>query len=180
MTTQNVLKQMEHAVAEGGDGVIVERDVSAELRAVDGTLVAYGDVETNALATVHAASSTTLGDLIFTVPVDYDESRDELYVDVFAQSEGDTDTPAIDGAIYRKRAATALSADLDPTISAAISDDSTGGGRVTVDASGLGFQPKDVLSIKLTTGAHATDDVHVYGISIRYRSTIVAQNHSDR
>ena len=77
-------------------------------------------LETNFEGVQLPSSQTDLGTLTFKIPRDYDKDNDYLRVRFLANSAGDTDTPSIDAAMYRKRAGAALSDDLDPTISAVV------------------------------------------------------------
>lgn len=137
-------------------------------------------VETNALAVVQAASTTFVCKLIWTVPRDYDQVKDELKLRFLTCSAGTTNAPTLDAAVYSKRAATALTADLDPTISAAIPKGTaaTAWREINIDTQSL--QPGDVLNIEVSSSAHTTDAVNIYAIEMEYRSTLVYYDKEDR
>ena len=126
------------------------------------------------------SSQTALGSLTFKIPRDYDQSQDELAIRFLANSAGDTNTPTIDAALYRKRAGAALSSDLDPTISAAVNTNTVTAGYVEVNCDGLGLQPGDAVTVQFTTSAHTTDALNVYEIEAIYRSDLVFNVSADR
>ncbi len=125
-------------------------------------------------------SDTDLGRLVFNVPRDYDQSLDSLKIRFLAQSAGDDDTPTIDAAIYRKREGVALSSDLDPTISGAVSNNTSLADYVEIDCSDLGMKPGDALNVVLTTSAHTSDVLHIYSLEVVYKSDLVYFSKTDR
>ena len=127
-----------------------------------------------------SSSQTDLGSLTFMVPRDYDATVDKLRIRFLAQSAGDTNTPTIDAAIYRKRAGAALSSDLDPTISAAVNNNTTTAGWVEVKAEGLGLQPGDALTCIFTTSAHTTDALNIYALEVVYVGDLAYYEESER
>lgn len=129
-----------------------------------------------------AASQTTLGTLTFQIPRDYDESVDKMYVRFLAGSAGTTNAPTIDAALYQKKPATALSADLNPTISAAVSKTSatTGTGWVEIAAETLGLDAGAAVTWVFTTSAHTTDALNVYAIEVVYYSDLAYYDAGDR
>ena len=137
-------------------------------------------VETNFLAIVQAASTTFVCELVWQVPRDYDQVKDELKLRFLTCSAGTTDAPTLDAAVYSKRAATALTADLDPVISAAVPKGTalTDWREINIDSQGL--QPGDVLSIEVSSSAHTTDAVNIYDMEMEYRSTLVYYDKEDR
>ena len=137
-------------------------------------------VETSFDALVVTNNQTDLGRLVFNVPRDYDKSLDYMRLRFLAESAGDTDEPTIDAAIYLKRAETALSSDLDPTISDAVNTNTVGAGYVEVNCDGLDLRPGDALNIEMTTSAHTTDSLHVYGLEAVYKSDLVYFDKADR
>ena len=129
---------------------------------------------------VVSASQTDLGYLTFMIPRDYDESVDKLHFRFFCNSAGDSNTPTIDGAIYRKRAGAALSADLDPTISAAMNNSTAKAGFVEVVSQGDGHKAGDAICANFTTSAHTTDAAHIYGLEVVYASNLAYYDKTDR
>lgn len=180
------LKRMEGAVT----GLGFKREIQGldinSLRDSDGTILTASTepsreaLETNFVGAVVSSSQTDLGNLTFKIPQDYDASVDELKIRFLANSAGDTNTPTIDAVMYRKRAGAALSDDLDPTISAAVNNNTAKAGWVEIDASGLGMQPGDAVSMTFTTAAHTTDALNVYALEVIYRSDLVYYNEADR
>jgi len=104
-----------------------------------------------------ASSQTALGTLTFQIPRDYDETVDKLDLRFLANSAGDTDTPTIDAAMYRKRAEAALSSDIDPTISAAVNTNTSKADWVEIRSHGDGWKAGDAVTVILTSSAHTTD-----------------------
>jgi hypothetical protein len=139
-----------------------------------------GSLETNFEGVILASSQTDLGSLTFQIPRDYDQSVDKLRIRFLANSAGDTDTPAIDAAMYRKRAAAALSSDIDPTISAAVNNNTAKAGWVEIVSEGDGWQAGDAVTILFTSGAHTTDALHVYGLEVVYAGDLAYFDQDDR
>jgi hypothetical protein len=123
-------------------------------------------LETSFEGLVVSSSQTVLGDLTFTVPRNYDKAKDKMRVRFLCNSAGDTNTPTIDAALYRKRAGAALSSDLDPTISASVNNSTALADWVEVDADGLGLEPGDAVTFVFTTSAHTTDALNVYAVEV--------------
>ena len=140
----------------------------------------YAAFETSGLGMAQASSTTFLGELDVVVPQDYDKSDDYLRIRLLAQSAGDTNTPTIDAAIYSKRAGSALGSDLDPTISAAVANNTANGGWVEINADGNSLQGGDALHIELVTSAHTTDALHIYALELVYKSDLVYFNKANR
>jgi hypothetical protein len=156
------------------------------LRDADGTILTAATepsreaLETSFIGVVVSASQTDLGTLTFKIPQDYDKANDELKIRFLAQSAGDADTPTIDAALYQKRAGAALSADLDPTISDAVNDNSSEAGWVEVDCDDLDLQPGDAVTVVFTTSAHTTDALNIYALEVTYRSDLVFNDADER
>jgi hypothetical protein len=137
-------------------------------------------LETNFEGLRVSNGQTALGDVTFNIPRDYDESVDKLHFRFLAASSGDTDTPTIDAAIYRKRPLTALGSDLDPTISAAMNNNTTGADYVEVVSQGDGHQAGDAITAVFTTSAHSTDNADIYGFEVVYMSDLAYFDKTDR
>ena len=144
-----------------------------------GTTPTIAAIETNAWGIIED-SAGDLGELNYVVPQDYSIQSDELLLQFLAESAGDTDTPTIDATVYQKRVNTALSGDLDPTISAAVPTNTVGADWVTLDISDQDLQPGDALTITLTASTHGTDALHVYAVRMTYRSNIAFTTLGDR
>lgn len=174
-----------------GDGIRVSRPLNlpADVRTIAGLVLTAATVpavvaaETNALIVQVIAGQTQGGSFVFEVPKDYDETADELKINVLSNSSANTDAPTLDATVYRKRAGVALSADLNPAATAAISKSATPATAAsirTIDVSGKGIKGGDVLTINLVTGAHATDAVNIYAINVQYKSQLVFNPLTDR
>ena len=136
--------------------------------------------ETHFVGLASTAGQTDLGNLTFLVPRDYDQSVDKMRIRFLANSAGDTDTPTIDATCYRKRAGSALSADLDPTISAAVNNSTALAGWVEVKLEGESLRPGDVISLDFTASAHATDALNLYALEVVYYSCFVYFEEDER
>ncbi|KKN20338.1 hypothetical protein LCGC14_0936660 [marine sediment metagenome] len=137
-------------------------------------------LETNFEGVQSASGTTDFGSLVFNVPRDYDVNNDELKIRFLCNSAGDTNTPTMDAAMFRKRAGVALTSDLDPTISAAMNNNTAKAGYIEIDASDLGCKPGDALHFDLTTSAHSTDAANFYGVEVVYRSDLVYFENTER
>lgn len=156
------------------------------LRDSDGTILTASTepsreaLETSFIGAVVSASQTDLGTLTFMIPRDYDATVDKLYIRFLANSAGDTNTPTIDCAMYRKRAGAALSSDIDPTISAAVNNNTTKAGWVEIVSEDDGWQPGDAVTCVFTTSAHTTDALNVYALEVVYYSDLVYYEPTER
>lgn len=179
MNPYQFLKQLA-GMPVGGDGIRREIDISLQsIRTTAGLILtaattpAVVNVETNAIAVQAVASSNLLGSFSLSIPKDYDKTKDELTIRVFANSGGTTDVPTLTCTAYNKRAKTALSAALTVVVSAAISTSTVGAQEVTISLSGNKLLPDDILTINLVSGAHTTDTVNIYDVDVVYRGNIV-------
>ncbi len=186
LNAAHFLKQLDGLITGSGFKRVIQGVNINTIRA-DGGLILTGStnpnrnaVETSFDALVITNSQTDIGRLVFNVPRDYDQSLDYLKLRFLAESAGDTDTPTIDGAIYRKRAGAALSDDLDPTISGAVNTNTAKAGYVEVDCSDLDLRPGDAVNIELTSSAHTNDSLHIYGLEAVYKSDLVYFSKTDR
>jgi len=180
MNPATFLKNTERIITgQGFKRVIQGLDINA-LRDADGTILTASTepsreaLETYSIGVVVSSSQTDLGNLAFQVPRDYDQTIDKMYVRFLANSGGTTDAPTIDATLYQKKIGTALSADLDPTISAAVAKTSatTGAGWVEVAAEGEGLVAGASVSWFFTTSAHTTDALNVYALEVVYYSDL--------
>jgi len=130
------------------------------------------------------SSQTDLGSLTFQVPRDYDSAVDYMAVRFLCNSGGTTDAPTLDAALYQKEPGTALSANLDPTASAAITKTSatTGAAWREIVADGLGLVPGAGVTWVLSTAGTrgTTDSVVIYALEVEYYSTLVYDDDTDR
>lgn len=133
-------------------------------------------LETNFLGVQWAAGDSTKMSLNWVVPDDYDKNTDIIKLNYLCNSAANTDSPTLTVNVYRKRAGTALTADLAPSATSAIAKSATAATAAavrTVTISAKGLQAGDVLSILVAPGTHATDAVNLYSVSLRYPSTLV-------
>jgi hypothetical protein len=172
----------------GGDGIRHEIQLSppAVLRTAAGlvltaiTTPAVVAAETNAIVVQAVASSNVLGSFTLSVPKDYDPAKDELSLRIIAQTSGTTDAPTLNASVFRKRAGVVLSSALTTVASAAVPNNTAKGGEVIVDISNNVCLPDDVLFVNITSGAHTTDAINIYGCDILYRSNIVLTDMASR
>lgn len=168
---KRVIQGLNINTIRSGDGIIPTASTNPSRTAL----------ETSFDGLVSAASQTSLGQLTFQIPRDYDESVDKLDFRFLAQMAGNTNSDVtIDAAVYRKRVGAALSSDLDPTISGAINTLADLADWVEVRSHGDGWQAGDAVCIDFTTATHTTDAVHVYGIEVVYASDLVYFEGSER
>jgi hypothetical protein len=137
--------------------------------------------ETNARVLVIEEGVDSAGNINVVIPRDYDEATDELILRVLASqlTVSTDDDVKLDVEVYRKRARSALSADLAPSFT---DDDdvpvlSTTEQWVEFDLGQLGMLRDDVLTIELiTNGANDTnaEEVVLHGMELVYRSCLVS------
>lgn len=127
-----------------------------------------------------ASSQTDLGSLTFPIPRDYDATVDKLDIRFLANSAGDTNTPTIDCAMYRKRRVAALSADIDPTISAAVNTNTAKADWVEVRSHSDGWEPGDQVTCLFTSSAHTTDALNIYDVEVVYASDLAYYEDTER
>lgn len=154
----------------------------------------FAAAETNAMVIQWAATKVIGAAFDFPVPRDYDQAVDELRVRAFVQMAGATDTPTLSLSVYRKRLATALTADQGPFTGKAASPGlspltaaqaptlnlSNALQVVEFDVSKKVLQGGDVLYFNLVPGAHGTDAINLYGGVVMYRTTVALYNESQR
>lgn len=134
-----------------------------------------------------ALNIVDLGGINFTIPEDYDSSKDHLVVRLLAEMVPAgglgtllTDTPTVVATMIRKRAGVAVTADLVAAAGAAAVVAATtaaiqgapGSAWYEIILSGLGCLPGDTLWMDLTSAAHATDAIAFYGLEAFYRSNL--------
>ena len=186
MNPGTFLKNLERiSTGQGFKRVIQGLNINS-LRDADGIILTDSTepsreaLETNFDGVVVSSSQTDLGSLTFQIPRDYDESVDKLDIRFLANSAGDTDTPTIDCAMYRKRAGAALSSDIDPTISGAVNTNTGLADWVQVRSHGDGWQAGDAVTCIFTTSAHTTDALNIYGLEVVYASDLVFFEETER
>jgi len=186
MNEANFLKKLEGLVTGDGFKRVIQGVNINTLRDDAGIiLTASTEPSREALETVFdgvvvSASQTDLGRLAFQIPRDYDESVDKLHIRFLCNSAGDTNTPTIDGTMYRKRAGAAVSADIDPTISAAVNNNTAKADWVEIVSEGDGWHAGDAVCCEFTTSAHTTDALNVYGLEVVYASDLVYYEDDER
>ena len=153
---------------------VTELKTSTGLTLTTITAPAVAVAETNAIVVEWADGSVTPAILNWVVPQDYHQDNDTLILSLMANSNGNTDTPTMSATVYNKRVGTAISSNLAPAASAAIPTKTALASEVTITVSGKGLKGGDVLTILLYPGTHNNDAVDLYGLSIKYRSSLVA------
>lgn len=155
-----------------GDLVAIKNalsEIALQLNAINAQ-VNLTAAETNLRVLSLAASTTAVGTLNFVVPRDFDEQTDAFFLKLIAASAGATDTPVLTATIYRKRPGSNIATVGVFTVAAL----SAVAQSLTFNVIGKGLQRDDVLTIVITSAAHTTDAVLVYGIEPSYRSTLVS------
>lgn len=147
--------------------------LSSLAKAANGNLAAS---ETNLVVFSSPASTTTIGTVNFTVPRDYDEATDHLSLHLLAASAGATDTPTITATVYRKRAGSNIATAATVAGSVALTSAQQ---TVKFFMAQKGFKRDDTLTIVLSTTAHTTDAILIYGMEPVYRSTLVSYAETD-
>jgi hypothetical protein len=133
----------------------------------------------NTLMVKAVAGQNALGSFVFSVPFDYDKARDELRIKLLVNSSGNTNTPTIGGTAFVKHDGGGTAA-LTIAASAAINSNAIGAGFVVVNLSGNKLQGGDTITVNLTAGAHAADDVNLHGIELQYRTDLAFYDESLR
>lgn len=133
--------------------------------------------ETNARVIKVEENIDTIGNIVFTIPRDYDEATDVFVLRVLAsQLTSSTDNDVqLDSELYRKRAGVALTADLAPAAPSTIL--STTEQWIEFTYTGNSFKRDDVAIIELLTDGHNDtngEEVLIHGIELVYRSTLVS------
>lgn len=180
MNEGNMLKRMDELVT--GEGFIreVPIPVSACLNAsgtavanVSGVLTWYGQDDNDSIT------------IPFKVPLDYDQTKDELCVVLTAElttGDGVAGSNAIaldiDVVGIARPGSSAKSVLGTETGTTAYTSDSQNVAltieEYAFNLSGLGLKPGDVLSIEMDVQEDGTAEVSIYAVSVKYRSDIVA------
>jgi hypothetical protein len=187
MNAGNMLQEMQ-GIVTGAYALKKTIDVTEQIKGTAGaalsgttTNVGRGAIETNFDGIVCSASGTAVLSLALAVPRDYDQDLDYCKVKFLAQMGGNTNNDIhIDAALFQKKVATALSADLDPVISGHIPTLASKADWVEIDASSLGLVPGSAIYFEFTTSAHTTDAIHIYAVEFEYKTDLVYYNRADR
>jgi len=180
MNPASFLKNLERIVTGLGFKRVIQGLNINSIRSGDGIIPTASThpgrvaVETSFDCLQCANGQTAVGQLVFMIPRDYDESVDKLDFRFLAQMAGDTNSAVtISGALYRKRAGAALTADLGPTISGAVNTNTELADWIEVRSHGDGHKAGDAITIDFTAAAHATDALNIYGLEVVYASDLV-------
>lgn len=200
MTETNLVKQI-NLLRGGGDGYRHDQpvDLGDAFVWTDGssptttltTNPGYGMAETNERAILWNATIVVAAGFTVPVPGDYDQAKDEFRILVDAMC-ADNNTLTLD--VYKKTMGSALTADLGPisltgysagtsplsSAQAPAANLSATSQRLQFDLSGKGIKAGDILTLKITPGAHATNPVQLYTLFARYRSVLALYNESER
>lgn len=114
----------------------------------------------------------------FQIPLDYSESNDELAIVVTAElTTGDNDTNAIDldlDVVMQARPGEDAPAAL--TVVSDSQDVAVTVEQYTFDLSSLDLKPGDILSIEIDSQETGTAEVCIYGVTMRYRSSLATDD----
>lgn len=193
LSPDNFLVHIKNLVTGGGrtggepvhDAGYLKRAEGVTLQSLVDTsaLVAH---ETNARVILIEQTVDTAGSISFPIPRDYDEATDEFRLRVLASqlTLSVDDDVKLDVELYRKRAGTALSADLAPSFTSdpAVPILSVAEQWVEFDLSQLTFLRDDVATIEvITNGLNDTDgeEVLIHAVELVYRTTLVSYDDED-
>ena len=124
-------------------------------------------VDTNVLALHWDANTVVAAGLKFSVPDDYDSSKDHLKIRMKGKMAGSTNvTTGIDALVYKNTSTT----DLNPTKSGYLTATDS---WVEIDLSGEGLVAGDTLQVNIFPEAHSTDAINLKQLKWEYRSTLV-------
>jgi hypothetical protein len=155
---------------------IVNNDLANALSSINAAtgLVAS---ETNLRVFKAVAGTTAVGTVEIVIPRDYDEATDTLNLKILAAMSGATDTPKLTVAAFRKRAGANIAtvhAGLQTTTALSSADKA-----ISFNLSRKGLLRDDVITLIITSEAHATDAILVYGVQPSYRSCLVSYAETD-
>lgn len=184
MTPGNFL-QVAHDI-EAGQGFWVEKETDFSPWRSNATTTPLSASTTpplaylfNSMPCVGWAASQSQGiNLCYTVPLDFDASKDSLRIRVTGVMSGTTDSPTITASGFRTRAGDTTSAALTSVASDPVSGTTIAVYEILMTGNGL--QPGDNLRITLTPGAHTTDSLYALGLAIGYKSSLVAYTKGER
>ena len=156
------------------DGISIQSLTEADGDNLDNASTpALAALETNTLGVNVASSATLIGCLNFKLPRDYDESLDQLRINLLAVSESTADTPTLTATAYRKRTGAALSSALTIVDSAAIPISTAYAAWRVVGIDSNSLKGGDVIHVTLSTVAHTTDAAYILGVEVEYRGDLV-------
>lgn len=136
-----------------------------------------------------AAATTAVGALSFVIPRDYDETTDALRATFIMNAAGATDTPFVGlipsitrastgsttaGTIVFLNRATTTQTGLDTFATVSTSTVNTTAQLFEATLAGNGLHRNDILSFEISTGAHGTNAVQIYGIGFTYQTDLVS------
>lgn len=155
---------------------IVNNDLANALSSINAAtgLVAS---ETNLRVFKAVAGTTAVGTVEIVIPRDYDEATDTLNLKILAAMSGATDTPKLTVAAFRKRAGAnivTVHAGLQTTTALSSADKA-----ISFNLSRHTLLRDDVITLIITSEAHATDSILVYGVQPSYRSCLVSYAETD-
>jgi len=186
MATGNFLDQLTYMTPEGGNGILVEKplNILADLKVTaTGTPIGSGTAPTAAVTGVSFADGETAL-LQLVIPEDYDLDSDICKVrfyciwSVGTTAAGDIGFTTTQN-LWRSGAAvdaTAAAAVTVFTLTANVATAQVG----TVDISSNGYRPGDVIVRTVDANETGAEEIIVLGLSLIYRSMIVAYNPTNR
>lgn len=175
-----------HQINEAPEGsnttnpFLVEQSVPLSAVLNGGTAVAAG---TNGQLSIAFDADNEAINIPFAVPHDYDEAKDVLQVSLIAElTTGNGSTNAIE--LNIDRVARARVGEDAGDVAVSYTDQAQNMGvavaEYSFDISGLGHKRGDALSIEIDAQETGTAVGSVYGILIRYGSTLAAFDQADR
>lgn len=162
--------------AQGSDGGF-NQDYSIALSdvvpATASTTLVTDAAGLHALKSLH--SQTTIGTAGFVVPRDYDQNTDKFILRITAAMGGTTDTPVV--SVTSSTQAVGANQSTYGAIAAGTIGSTSALNNVIsiyeVDLSNQGLVRDTIVALKLTAGAHTTDDLFIYNLEIVYASCLV-------
>lgn len=182
ITEKNFLKRLDGLVT--GDGFV--REAIIPLSSVIATGASAPALASNVAVVTFDANDESIS-IPFQVPLDFDESQDKLAVVLTAQlTTGDMSVGSniitLDfDEVWRARPGEAAVDELSSLVTSdAQSVDDEVIAQYSFEMSGLTLQVGDVLTIEIDAQETGTAEATIYGVAVRYRSTLVANNYAER
>lgn len=161
--------------ADGGFNQDAAVSVGDLAPATASTTVTTDAAGLRAIKSLHG--QTTIGTFGFLVPRDYDQNTDKLIVRLVMAMSGNTDTPVVSVTSSTQSPTSASSSTYGAIAAGTVGSTSALSSTITVyevDMSNQSLVRDEIVALKLTAGAHTTDDLFIYAIELVYASCLVA------